>query len=176
MSDTISHDARWNEYPGEDWSDALVTAMKLGGVDHLFFVSGSEIAFWQESVAKAQEKGWPAPKLITVPHESVALNAALGSAMIRNQPAATAVHVDVGTLNYGGAIHTAWRGNNPALITPGPGPSAYTGSIAGSRTSAVDGVQEPRDQAAILRHYTKIDHRLEHQDNPGLIDFCVLPK
>jgi acetolactate synthase-1/2/3 large subunit len=45
--------------------------------------------------------------LITVPHESVALNAALGSAMIRNQPAATAVHVDVGTLNYCGAIHTA---------------------------------------------------------------------
>jgi acetolactate synthase-1/2/3 large subunit len=101
MAETISRDARWNEYGGEEWSDALVTAMKLGGVDHLFFVSGSEIAFWQESVAKAQEKGWPTPKLITVPHESVALNAALGSAMITNQPAATAVHVDVGTLNYG---------------------------------------------------------------------------
>src|SRR5215469_18106885 len=122
MADTISHDARWSEYPGEEWSDALVTAMKLGGVDHLFFVSGSEIAFWQESVARAKEKGWPTPKLITVPHESVALNAALGSAMIRNQPDATAVHVDVGTLNYGGAIHTAWRGNYPVLITAGTGP------------------------------------------------------
>jgi len=143
--------------------------MKLGGVDHLFFVSGSEIAFWQESVAKAQEKGWPTPKLITVPHESVALNAALGTAMIRNQPAATAVHVDVGTLNYGGAIHTAWRGNYPVLITAGTGPRAYPGSIAGSRNSAVQWVQEPRDQGAILRQYTKIDHRLEHQDNPGLI-------
>ena len=62
MADTIYHDARWNEYPGEEWSDALVTSMKLGGVDHLFFVSGSEIAFWQESVARAQEKGWPAPR------------------------------------------------------------------------------------------------------------------
>jgi acetolactate synthase I/II/III large subunit len=66
MAVTISHDARWNEYAAEEWSDALVAAMKLGGIDHLFFVSGSEIAFWQESVAKAQEKGWPAPKLITV--------------------------------------------------------------------------------------------------------------
>jgi acetolactate synthase I/II/III large subunit len=169
MADTISHDARWSEYPGEEWSDALVTSMKLGGVDHLFFVSGSEIAFWQESVARAQEKGWPAPKLITVPHESVALNAALGSAMIRNQPDATAVHVDVGTLNYGGAIHTAWRGNYPVLITAGTGPRAYAGSIAGSRNSAVQWVQEPRDQGAILRQYTKIDHRLEHQDNPGLM-------
>ncbi len=169
MVDTISHDARWSEYGAEEWSDALVAAMKLGGVDHLFFVSGSEIAFWQESVAKAQEKGWPTPKLITVPHESVALNAALGSAMIRNQPEATAVHVDVGSLNYGGAIHTAWRGNYPVLITVGTGPRAYPGSIPGSRNSAVQWVQEPRDQGAILRQYTKIDHRLEHQDNPGLI-------
>ncbi len=169
MADTISRDARWSEYGAEEWSDALVAAMKLGGVDHLFFVSGSEIAFWQESVAKAQEKGWPTPKLITVPHESVALNAALGSAMIRNQPEATAVHVDVGTLNYGGAIHTAWRGNYPVLITAGAGPRAYPGSIPGSRNSAVQWVQEPRDQGAILRQYTKIDHRLEHQDNPGLI-------
>jgi acetolactate synthase-1/2/3 large subunit len=53
MAETVSHDARWSEYPGEDWSDALVQSMKLGGIDHLFFVSGSEIAFWQESIAKA---------------------------------------------------------------------------------------------------------------------------
>src|SRR5262252_7753511 len=169
MADTISHDARWSEYPGEEWSDALVTAMKLGGVDHLFFVSGSEIAFWQESVARAKEKGWPTPKLITVPHESVALNAALGSAMIRNQPDATAVHVDVGTLNYGGAIHTAWRGNYPVLITAGTGPRAFPGSMRGARGGSVQWVQEPRDQGEIVRQYTKIDHRLEHQDNPGLI-------
>ena len=134
-----------------------------------FFVSGSEIAFWQESVAKASEKGWPAPKLITVPHEGVALNAALGSAMVRNQPAAIAVHVDVGTLNCGGAIHTAWRGNYPVLITAGTGPRAYPGSMAGARNGAVQWVQEPRDQGEILRQYTKVDHRLEHQDNPGLM-------
>ena len=160
MAEAISHDARWSEYPGDDWSDALVQSMKLGGIDHLFFVSGSEIAFWQESIAKANERGWPAPKLITVTHEAVALNAALGTAMVRNQPAATAVHVDVGTLNYGGAIHTAWRGNYPALITAGTGPRAYPGSMAGARNSAVQWVQEPRDQGAILRQYTKIDHRL----------------
>lgn len=169
MAETISHDARWSEYRAEEWSDAMVQAMKLGGIEHLFFVSGSEIAFWQESIAKAQERGWPAPKLITVPHESVALNAALGSAMVRNQPAATAVHVDVGTLNYGGAIHTAWRGNYPVLITAGTGPRAYAGSMTGARNSPVQWVQEPRDQGGIVRQYTKIDHRLEHQDNPGFI-------
>src|SRR5947208_14994488 len=124
--------------------------MKLGGVDHLFFVSGSEIAFWQESVAKAQEKGWPTPKLITVPHESVALNAALGSAMIRNQPEATAVHVDVGTLNYGGAIHTAWRGNYPVLITAGPGRGAYPRAVPAARDHPAPTVQQPQETGATL--------------------------
>ncbi len=162
-------DPKWKEYAADEWSDALVAAMKLGGVDHLFFVSGSEIAFYQESVAKAQERGSPTPRLITVPHEGVALNAALGETMISGQPAATAVHVDVGTLNYGAALHTAWRGAYPVLITAGTGPRAYSGSMAGARNRPVQWVQEPRDQGEILRQYTKLDHRLEHQDNPGLI-------
>src|SRR6266571_7232774 len=159
----------WTETGAEEWADAIVAAMKLGGVDNLFFVSGSELTFYQEAIAKAHAKGRPAPRLVTMTHEHVALNAALGNAMVRNQPAASAVHVDVGTLHYGTAIHTAWRGNNPVLMTAGTGPRAYPGSIPGSRNSAVQWVQEPRDQGAILRQYTKIDHRLEHQDNPGLI-------
>ncbi len=160
-------DTRWREYGADEYSDALVAALKLGGVEHLFFVSGSEIAFWQESIAKANDRGWPAPKLYTVPHESVALNAALGSAMVRNQPAATAVHVDVGTFNYGGALHTAWRGSYPVIVTAGTGPRAFPGSMLGARNNAVQWVQEPRDQGEIVRQYTKLDHRLEHQDNPG---------
>jgi acetolactate synthase-1/2/3 large subunit len=166
---TVAFDARWKEYNAEEWSDALVAAMKLGGVEHLFFVSGSEIAFYQEGVGKAQERGWPAPRLITVPHESVALNAALGETMISGQPSATAVHVDVGTLNYGAALHSAWRGGYPVLITAGTGPRAYSGSMLGARNRPVQWVQEPRDQGEIVRQYTKMDHRLEHQDNPGLI-------
>jgi acetolactate synthase I/II/III large subunit len=166
---TVAFDARWKEYNGEEWSDALVAAMKLGGIEHLFFVSGSEIAFYQEGVGKAQERGWPVPRLITVPHESVALNAALGETMVSGQPSATAVHVDVGTLNYGAALHSAWRGGYPVLITAGTGPRAYSGSMLGARNRPVQWVQEPRDQGEIVRQYTKMDHRLEHQDNPGLI-------
>jgi acetolactate synthase-1/2/3 large subunit len=163
-------EAWWGEYAADEWSDALVASMKLGGVDNLFFVSGSELAFFQEAVAKAEARGTPAPKLVTMMHESVALNAALGNAMVRNAPAATAVHVDVGTLHYGAATHTAWRGNYPVLMMAGTGPRAFPGSMRGSREAAgVQWVQEPRDQGEIVRQYTKIDHRLEHQDNPGLI-------
>ncbi len=160
-------DQRWGTYHAEEWADAIVASMKLGGIDNLYFVSGSETAFYQESIAKAHERGWPAPRLVTVLHEGVALNAALGNAMVTGQPAATSVHVDVGTFNYGGGIHTAWRGSYPVLMTAGNGPRAYPGSMPGARNSAVQWIQEPRDQGEIVRQYTKMDHRLEHEDNPG---------
>ena len=54
----------------------MVSALKLGGVDYLFFCSGLEMSFFQESIIKAEALGRPAPKLITMVHESVALNAA----------------------------------------------------------------------------------------------------
>jgi acetolactate synthase-1/2/3 large subunit len=41
--------------------------------------------------------------------------------------------------------------------------------MIGGRDSPVQWVQEPRDQGEILRQYTKVDHRLEHMDNPGLM-------
>ena len=143
--------------------------MKLGGVDNLFFVSGSELAFYQEAIAKAHATGRPAPRLVTLTHEGVALNAALGNTMVTNQPAATAVHVDAGTLHQGAAIHAAWRGGYPVLMTAGTGPRAFPGTMAGARDHQIQWLQEPRDQAAILRQYTKMDHRLEHQDNPGFM-------
>ena len=146
-----------------------MASMKLGGVDHLFFVSGSEIAFYQESAAKAREREWPSPRLVTMTHEGAALNAAIGSAMVSGQPAATAVHVDVGTLNYGAGIHTAWRGGYPVLMMAGAGPRAYPGTMTGGRDGGIQWVQEPRDQGEIVRQYTKHDHRLEHLDNPGLM-------
>jgi acetolactate synthase-1/2/3 large subunit len=159
----------WTTVGAEEWSDAIVASMKLGGIDNLFFVSGSELVFYQEAIARAKEKGWPAPRLVTLIHENVALHAAIGNAMVRNQPAATAVHVDAGTLNQGAAIHTAWRGGYPVLMTAGAGPRAFPGSMPGAREAAVQWQQEPRDQGEIVRQYTKMDHRLEHDDNPGLI-------
>ena len=165
----LAADPRWGEYPAEEWADAVMTSMKLGGIDHFFFVSGSELSFYQEAVARAGARGWPTPTLYTVTHEGAALNAALGTAMVSGQPAASAAHVDVGTFNYGAGLHTAWRGGYPVLIMAGAGPRAYPGSMPGARGSGVQWVQEPRDQGEIVRQYTKLDHRMEHQDNPGLM-------
>ena len=40
-------EAWWTETSAEEWADAIVAAMKLGGVDNLFFVSGSELSFFR---------------------------------------------------------------------------------------------------------------------------------
>jgi acetolactate synthase-1/2/3 large subunit len=145
--------------------------MRAGGVDHLFFTSGSEIGFYQEAIAKSKAHGHNDPmRLITVPLEHVSLNAALGYAAVSGKPAATAAHVDCGTLHYGGAIHTAWRSGLPVIMTAGFPPTAAAGSMAGSREEGGHlWMQEVYDQNGIVRNYTKWAHQLAYQDNPGVV-------
>jgi len=160
----------WIESPADDFGEAIVAAMAADGIDHVFFISGSEIGFYQEAIAKARALGRKAPALITITHEYAGLNAALGYAAASGKPAVTAAHVDVGTQHYGGAVHTAWHSGLPVFITAGAPPSSHPGSMRGAR----DGgghiwLQQAFDQNGIVRQYTKWDHRLEYQDNPGLI-------
>ena len=160
----------WVEVPADDNGDAMIAAMAEAGVEYIFFTSGSEIGFFQEAVAKAHANGRSAPKLITVTHEHASLNAALGYAAVTGKPAVTAAHVDCGTQHYGGAVHTAFHCGLPVMITGGGSPTSYPGSFRGAR----DGgghiwLQQSFDQNSIVRQYTKWDHRMELQDNPGLM-------
>src|SRR5579875_3122833 len=167
--DSAEHPGTWAEVPAECVGDALVTAMALGGIEQFFFVSGTEIGFYQEAIAKARAKGWPTPRLVTLTHENVCLNAAIGYAQVSGKPTATAVHVDVGTQHYGGAIHTALWSGQPILITAGAPPTSYPGTLRGARDGGHLWLQQTFDQGGIVRQYVKWDHRLEFQDNPGLI-------
>ena len=160
----------WVEVPAEDNGDAMIAAMAEAGVEYVFFTSGSEIGFYQEAIAKAHAQGRKAPKLITVTHEHASLNAALGYAAVSGKPAVTAAHVDCGTQHYGGAVHTAFHSGLPVVITGGGSPTSYPGSFPGAR----DGgghiwLQQSFDQNGIVRQYTKWDHRMELQDNVGLM-------
>ena len=162
---TPSH--AWAEVPAEEVSDVIVAALALGGVDHLFFTSGTEIGFYQEAIAKAQAHGRPAPKIITMTHEHASLNAALGYAMVSGKPAATAAHVDAGTFNYGGALHTAHHAGLPVVITAGLPPVSAPDTMRGARDGGHLWFQEGYDQNGIVRNYVKWDHTLSFQDNPG---------
>jgi acetolactate synthase-1/2/3 large subunit len=167
----LRNDSRaWIEVPADDNGDAMIAAMAEAGVEYIFFTSGSEIGFYQEAVAKAHAQGRKAPKLITVTHEHASLNAALGYAAVSGMPTVTAAHVDCGTQHYGGAVHTAFHSGLPVVITGGGSPTSYPGSFHGAR----DGgghiwLQQSFDQNGIVRQYTKWDHRMELQDNVGLM-------
>ena len=60
----------------DNYADAIVAAMAAGGIDHLFFTSGSDIGFYQESTAKAralelaEDYHAPEPQEIKLPGKS----------------------------------------------------------------------------------------------------------
>jgi len=52
--DSSTLPSNWSELPdGDDTGDAIVAALAQGGVEYLFFTSGSELCFYQEAIAKA---------------------------------------------------------------------------------------------------------------------------
>src|SRR5471032_2390087 len=150
--------------------DAIVAALAAAGVEYVFFTSGSEICFYQESIARFHSLGRPAPRLITMTHEHASLNAALGYAAVSGKPAVTAAHVDAGTLHHGAAIHTAMHAGLPVLITAGCPPTSYPGTSAAARNAGGHlWLLETYDQHSIVRQYMKWDRRLQVQDNAALI-------
>jgi acetolactate synthase-1/2/3 large subunit len=150
-------------------AEAMMASMKLNGIDRLWFVSGTELAFFQETVVKHRALGRPVPDLMTMTHENAALAAACGETAITRRPSAAAFHVECGLINAGGAIHNADRGHYPVLIMSGYPPSAESGSVPGARNSYIQWYQQIRDQGELLRQYMRWDHKLAPYDNAGLV-------
>lgn len=140
--------------------DALLEAINETGISYLFCNLGSDHPSMIEALAKAREEGKKVPHVIICPHESVALAAAHGFAMVTGQAQGVIVHTDVGTQNLGGAIHNAFRGRIPVFIFAGETPVTMAGERRGSRNSFVNYMQNVYDQHGILRSYVKWDHQI----------------
>ena len=81
------------------------------------------LAFYQESIAKARHHNRPVPRLVTVTHEHVSLNAALGLCRGQRQAvAATAAHVD--------CRHAALRRRHPYRLAQRPAGDDHRGRRA----------------------------------------------
>lgn len=167
--DTAVQQGREYRMPAQQSAEALVASMKLNGIDRLWFVSGSELAFFQESAVKHRMLGRPAPQIMTMTHENAALAAACGETLVTGRPSAAAFHVECGLINAGGAIHNADRGRYPVLLMSGYPPSAEMGSVPGARSSFIQWYQQIRDQGELLRQYMRWDHKLAPYDNAGLV-------
>lgn len=165
VSDRTSN---WVEVPAENVGEALVQAWWVNGIDHIFFSSGSDVAWFQETTVKLREAGRPVPDLVVMLHENASVNAACGYTAVANRPVATTAHVELGMLNYGDGIHTASRGRYPVMITSGKTPSAYAGTANGDRGQEPIWKQDLADYGSVLRQYVKWDHELNSLENTGL--------
>ena len=135
--------------------DAFMEALQEVGMSYVFCNLGSDHPSIIEALAKAKQEGRTLPKAIICPHESVAMAAAQGYAMLTDEAQGVIIHTDVGTQNLGGAVHNAFRARVPVFIFAGETPYTMEGELPGSRNSYVNYLQNVYDQRGIVRSYVK---------------------
>ncbi|MFC2953857.1 thiamine pyrophosphate-requiring protein [Marinicaulis aureus] len=132
-------------------SMALLTALEEAGVEFIFANFGSDHAGLLEAIAEARRQNINLPRIITSPHEAVALSAAHGHAMVSGKAQAVFVHVDCGTQSLAGGMHNADRGRTPVFIFAGLSPFTQDGELPGSRNEFIQWIQDAHDQTGIVR-------------------------
>ncbi len=130
------------------------------GVDHLFCNLGTDHAPVIEEMARWRKDGRRYPPTILCPHENVAMHMAAGYTMVTGRGQAVLVHVDVGTANSAMALHNLARARIPVLLMAGRAPFTVRGELPGSRDNQVHFIQEPYDQAGLVRPYVKWEYNL----------------
>ena len=65
------------------------------------------------------------------------------------------MHVDVGTANAANAMHNMLRTRIPVLLMAGKAPFTTANELTGTRDTYVHFIQEPFDQASLVRPYVK---------------------
>jgi len=125
------------------------------GIEYLFCNFGTDHAPIIEEMAHRRRRGEASPKVIRCPHENTAANMAAGYAYLTGRGQGVLVHVDVGTANTANALHNLFRSRVPALLMAGKAPYTSGRELLGSRDNYVHFVQEPFDQASLVRPYLK---------------------
>ena len=95
------------------------------------------------------------PGVVRCPHENTAAHMAAGYAFVTGRGQGVLVHVDVGTANTANAMHNIFRSRLPVLLMAGKAPYTANDELVGSRDTYVHFVQEPFDQASLVRPYLK---------------------
>ena len=130
------------------------------GCDYLFCNFGTDHAPIIEAMAAFKRDGRKAPKTVICPHEITAAHMAAGYFLATGRGQGVMVHVDSGTANAAMALHNICRARIPVLLMAGRAPYTTRGELLGTRDTYVHFIQEPFDQAALVRPYTKWEYNL----------------
>jgi len=130
------------------------------GLDYLFCNLGTDHAPLIEEMARWKRIGRDYPKVVLCPHENTAVHMAAGYAIASGRGQGVLVHVDAGTANAAMGLHNLCRARIPVLLMAGRAPYSLRGELPGSRDTYVHFVQEPFDQAGVVRPYVKWEYNL----------------
>jgi acetolactate synthase-1/2/3 large subunit len=130
------------------------------GFDYLFCNFGTDHAPIIEAMAAFRRDSRKMPQTILCPHEITAVHMAAGYAIATGRGQGVMVHVDAGTANSAMALHNICRARLPVLLMAGRAPFTTRGELLGTRDTYVHFVQEPFDQASLVRPYTKWEYNL----------------
>jgi len=130
------------------------------GFDYLFCNFGTDHAPLIEAMASFKRGGRKMPTTILCPHENTAVHMAAGYAIATGRGQGVMVHVDAGTANSAMALHNLCRARVPVMLMAGKAPYTTRNELLGTRDTYVHFVQEPFDQASIVRPYTKWEYNL----------------
>jgi acetolactate synthase I/II/III large subunit len=140
-------------------AEAYLGRLADRGIDYVFANAGTDFAPIIEAMTRGTGSGRKYPRVITVPHENVAMAMAHGYYRVAGKPAAVMVHVTVGTGNCINGLMNAARDNIPMLLAAGRTPLTETGHIA-SRNRSIHWGQEAFDQGGMVREFVKWDYEL----------------
>ena len=146
-------------------AEGFIELLNVNKVDHIFMNPGTDTTPIQEAIAKMKATGRRTPKVILCTYETVAMAAAHGYFAVTGRPQVVLVHVDVGTQNIGGALHNAQRSRIGVVVCAGRSPSIFEAEREGGRLMGIMWWQEQRDQAGIVRNFTKWDYELRFNEN-----------
>jgi acetolactate synthase I/II/III large subunit len=130
------------------------------GFDYLFCNFGTDHAPLIEAMAAFKRAGRKAPEVLLCPHENTAMHMAAGYYLATGRGQGVMVHVDAGTANAAMAMHNLCRARIPVMLMAGKAPFTTRRELLGTRDNYVHFVQEPFDQAGIVRPYAKWEYNL----------------
>src|SRR5215475_7184885 len=136
---------------GDYWgSDAVALMLREIGLPYVALNPGASFRGLHDSLVNLL--GNHQPQILLCLHEEHAVAIAHGYAKVTSKPLAVALHSNVGLMHATMAIFNAWCDRVPMLIIGATGPVD-----AARRRPFIDWIHTVRDQAAMVRHYTKWD-------------------
>ncbi|HUF43273.1 MAG TPA: thiamine pyrophosphate-binding protein [Verrucomicrobiae bacterium] len=131
-------------------SDVVAEVTRRLDLKYIALVPGASYRGFHDSIVNYL--GNQNPQMVICLHEEHAVSIADGYGKVTEEPMAVALHSNVGLMHATMTIFNAWCDRTPMIIFGATGPVD-----AHKRRPWIDWIHTSKDQASMIRHYTKWD-------------------